>query len=552
MVQVPGDDAATANRCLRDVVALSTLPAIWLGAEMPRVAESLAAALFTTVSPDLVFVALRDPDTGREITVAQTDRYHTDEKLAAELARPLFAWAAAHDAEELAALACGPGMMHFAVRSLGYEAELGIIAAGYRDPESRTQFQSTLLGVGAAQAASQVRNCMLLRALRDAAAENARLVADLRAEDQRKNEFLATLAHELRNPLAPLRHALELLEADGARALPRLHGIMDRQVKHLVRLVDDLLEISRITHGTIDLRQEDLKLGDILHNAAESSASLIAAARHKLLIQPVAASLRVRGDGVRLAQVFCNLLNNAARYTDPGGEIRVEVAQEGNEAVVRVRDTGMGIAPGDTERIFEMFTQVERKPRLGVAGLGIGLALVKRLVELHGGSVQANSDGRGKGSTFAVRLPLATHATAAEPRQAPLPAAPARAVKVLAVDDNVDAVESLGMLLEMLGMDVRIAHDGRAGLAQFEAFRPDVVILDIGMPEMDGYELARRIRSHASSRGVKLVALTGWGQDIDRGRCFESGIDHHLTKPADIEDLQAVIGSVGADEAFVG
>ncbi|HYD49070.1 MAG TPA: HAMP domain-containing sensor histidine kinase [Terriglobales bacterium] len=412
-MQVPGDDAATANRCLRDVVALSTLPAIWLGAEMPRVAESLAAALFTTVSPDLVFVALRDPDTGREITVAQTDRYHTDEKLAAELARPLFAWAAAHDAEELAALACGPGMMHFAVRSLGYEAELGIIAAGYRDPESRTQFQSTLLGVGAAQAASQVRNCMLLRALRDAAAENARLVADLRAEDQRKNEFLATLAHELRNPLAPIRNGVEVLKRAGSdpQTMQQVVAMMDRQVTQMVRLVDDLLDVSRISRGKIELRRECIDIAAAVRSAIESNRPLLDKYGSELIVTLPPRSLWVDGDLVRLAQVLANLLNNATKYTPAGGTIRLTVAGEGAEAVVRVCDNGIGIAAEMLPRIFELFTQADDSIERSQSGLGIGLTIVQRLVEMHGGSITAHSDGPGRGSEFVVRLPLAAQVT---------------------------------------------------------------------------------------------------------------------------------------------
>jgi len=373
--------------------------------------------------------------------------------------------------------------------------------------------------------------------------EGKRAEEALREADRAKDEFLATLSHELRNPLAPLRNSLELLRHSGAGSsiAQPVQAIMERQVNHLVRLVDDLMELSRITRGSFELRREPLELQAVLKNAVETARPLIDAAKHRLDLRLPSEPLMLEADAVRLGQVFANMLNNAAKYTPEGGDIALEAHRDGNVAVVTVSDTGEGIDSKQLPRLFEMFSQIDRTARRSQGGLGIGLALARRLAEMHGGSVEAESDGLGKGSRFTVRLPLGSAASVAagkahEHRRL----SPQR---VLVVDDNRDAAVSLGMLLGSLGADVRVAHDGPSALSEFDAHRPAIVLLDIGMPGMDGYDVARAIRNRADGARVPLVALTGWGQADDRDRAAEAGFDHHLVKPADIGTLQALMAS---------
>ena len=375
--------------------------------------------------------------------------------------------------------------------------------------------------------------------------EQLRLVVALRDADRRKDEFLATLAHELRNPLAPIRNSLHLLRVAGARAsAERVHEMLERQVNHMVRLVDDLMEVSRISRGKIDLRREPLDLAAVLRTAVETSKPLIERGRHELRLMLPDEPLPVDGDAVRLAQVFANLLNNAAKYTDDGGRIELAARRDGDSALVTVRDSGIGIAPEQLPRLFEMFSQIDRGAARAQGGLGIGLSLVQRLVQMHGGSVQAASDGLGHGSKFMVRLPLALAGTAAAGGPQPAAAAPLQARRMMVVDDNRDAADSLGMLLGFLGGEVRVEHDGASALAAIDGWQPSVVLLDLGMPGMDGFEVARRIRGKSQHRALTLVALTGWGQEEDRRRTRAGGFDHHLIKPVDINVLQALLASL--------
>ena len=369
---------------------------------------------------------------------------------------------------------------------------------------------------------------------------------ELRDNHRRKDEFLAVLAHELRNPLAPIRNSLHILRLTGRNdpAASRVGEMMERQVNHMVRLVDDLMEVSRITGGKIELRKETVDIATVIESAIETSQPLIESGGLRLgvVIQPE--RMMLEGDPVRLAQVFANLLNNAAKYTDAGGEIRINVMREGDEIVASVRDTGTGIPPAMLPRIFELFTQVDRHSGRTQGGLGIGLTLVRSLVELHGGSVDATSDGPGLGSEFVVRLPL-SRATGAEPDVA----APAEALgriprRILVVDDNRDAAESLGMLLHLIGADVQVVFDGPAALQAMKTYSPTAVLLDIGMPGMDGQEVARRIRQDPAYDQVTLIALTGWGQESDRRRTLAAGFDYHLIKPADLDALQALLASL--------
>jgi signal transduction histidine kinase len=371
-----------------------------------------------------------------------------------------------------------------------------------------------------------------------------RQLAELRDADRRKDEFLATLGHELRNPLSPLLTCVELLKR-GTLQNPeseRAVAVMQRQAGHLVRLVDDLLEVSRITRGLIEVQREPVELSDVVAAAVETSRPVIEASEHRLNVETADESLVVRGDSVRLTQVFANLLNNAAKYTDPGGTIDVAVRRTGTTALVSIRDNGIGIDRQNLSSVFDMFTQVSRSDRRTQGGLGIGLTLVRSLVALHGGTVTAASEGTGRGSTFEVRLPLAV--AEATNRSAVNGHRGFAGRRVLLVDDNQDATETLQILLESLGATVAAAGNGREALAQFERFGPDAVLLDIGMPGMDGYEVARRIRALPEGGRTPLIALTGWGQQEDVRRCFEAGFDHHLVKPLDVDRLWEIV--VGA------
>jgi signal transduction histidine kinase len=386
------------------------------------------------------------------------------------------------------------------------------------------------------------------------ALDNARLYQELKEADRRKDEFLALLAHELRNPLAPIRnslHALQLAGADPAVAA-RARDMMERQVGHLVRLVDDLLDVSRIMRGKVELRREEVELAAVLARAVETARPLVEAGRHDLTVDLPPEPIRLDADAVRLAQVFGNLLANAAKYTEPGGRIRLSVEAHGPEFVVRVRDTGIGIPADMLARVFDPFVQTDAARNKSQGGLGLGLALVKSLVELHGGAVAAHSAGPGLGSEFVVRLP-ATGSPDRGPRGAdrgPRPGADARTTRnVLVVDDNRDAADSLGTLLRLKGHGVRVVYDGPAAVAAAAEYPPDLVLLDLGMPGMDGYEVARRLRQMPAFRGRTLAAVTGWGQEADRRRTREAGFDHHLVKPIDPAELSALLAGLASGAA---
>jgi PAS domain S-box-containing protein len=370
---------------------------------------------------------------------------------------------------------------------------------------------------------------------------------DLQEASRRKDEFLAMLAHELRNPLAPIRNGLQVMRmagTDGA-LVERMRDMMDRQLTQLVRLVDDLLDVSRITRGKIELRKERVCLAAVIESALETSHPLVEAAKHRLSVDLPPDPLAVTGDFTRLAQVVSNLLNNSAKYTPEGGRVWVSAAREGDRAAIRVRDDGTGISADMLPTVFDLFTQVDRTIDRAQGGLGIGLTLVRRLVEMHGGSVEARSDGAGRGSEFVVRLPLASGEAAPEPPP-PSTAAGSKVLRVLVVDDNRDSADSLAMLLELLGHETRVANDGPGALRAAEEFGPEVVFLDIGLPGMDGYEVARRLRLDPHRRGLILAAMTGWGQEEDRRRSREAGFDQHLVKPVSPEAIQAVLAAGAA------
>ena len=398
-------------------------------------------------------------------------------------------------------------------------------------------------------------NNELLTAQRELARKNARLERlneRLVEADERKDEFLAMLAHELRNPLAPLRNAVHLLQQPGVDHpfIERTGEMMGRQVQQLGRLVDDLLDLSRIARGKMQLRKEWVDLGQAVQRSAEASRLLVESRKHELTVSVPTPPVRLLADPTRLEQILTNLVNNAARYTPPGGRIGLTAAQEGDEIVLRVRDTGIGIPPEMLSRIFGLFAQVERSQERAEGGLGIGLSLVKSLTEMHGGKAEAHSAGPGRGSEFVVRWPPPTQETP-ESVKTPPQEAPAieRAVRVLLVDDNVDAAESLAMLLRLWGHEVAVAHDGPGALRAAEAQRPEVALLDIGLPGMDGYELARRLRPLPGLGRAVLVALTGWGQEDDRRRSQEAGFDHHLVKPVELSALQELLAQALPQES---
>jgi PAS domain S-box-containing protein len=366
----------------------------------------------------------------------------------------------------------------------------------------------------------------------------------LQISNVRKSNFLATLAHELRNPLAPIRNGLEVFRRSAPLddGLEKTRQMMERQLTHLVRLVDDLLEVSRIDLGKLELRRERVLLSSILASAVEGTWSRIEERRIEL-VQDFQNPAAVDADRDRLAQVFSNLLWNAAKFSEPGGKIWLTLALQGNEAVVSVRDTGCGIPAESLETIFDMFAQGPTHMLSG--GLGIGLSLVRQLVDLHGGSVHAQSDGVGKGSTFVVRLPISrVTSQAPAPMQTSQPVKRTQGMRVLVVDDETDGADTLAMVLELAEHTVQVAYDGPAALQALASFQPHVVLLDLGMPGMSGYEVARAIRRGDNGGGVHLVALTGWGQAEDKARASEAGFDIHLTKPVDIANLTQVLSEL--------
>jgi PAS domain S-box-containing protein len=375
--------------------------------------------------------------------------------------------------------------------------------------------------------------------------ERKQMEDELRETDQRKNEFLATLAHELRNPLAPIRNGLEILRLTrgNGEAAEQARGMMDRQVSQMVRLIDDLLDLSRISRGKIELRSERVELTAAIRSALEISQPLIDEARHELTVEVPQDALFVDADQTRLAQVFANLINNAAKYTDKGGHIWLTVRQHGAQASISVRDNGIGIPAQLLPRVFEMFTQGHRSSEKTQGGLGIGLSIAKRLVEMHGGAIEARSDGPGTGSEFVVHLPLLASETVTRPALVTIEETVVQrtGLRVLIADDNSDSAASLALMLKLKGKEVRTARDGLEAVQVAELFLPQVVLLDIGMPHLNGYDACRRIRQLPMGRNMLVVAMTGWGQEEDKRRSSEAGFDYHLVKPVDAITLEQLL-----------
>ncbi len=368
---------------------------------------------------------------------------------------------------------------------------------------------------------------------------------ELRAADRRKDEFLATLAHELRNPMAPIRHAIKLLENESLGEEQRRwsHAVIARQTAHIARLLDDLLDSARITRGDLVLRQAPVDLKSVITEALDVAGPIIERKAHTLTVILPEPPLTLRVDGIRFAQVLSNLLTNAAKYTDAGGRITIEAKVEGQEFLMSVEDSGIGLSAEAMPHVFKMFNQIQSSLDRSEGGLGIGLSLAAELIRLHGGRIDVHSEGPGRGSRFVIVLPasgVVTQGTGAPPASS-VAAPAAGADLVLIIDDNRDAAASLGMLLELSANEVLIAHSGESGLELARRRVPTAIIVDIGLPGIDGYEVARRIRREPWGEGTLLIALTGWGQASDKARAEAAGFDHHLTKPADPDALQELL-----------
>ena len=385
--------------------------------------------------------------------------------------------------------------------------------------------------------------CTDIEDFKRAEGELRRLAAELSGADRRKDEFLATLAHELRNPLAPIRNGLQVmrLARGDAEAVEQSRDMMERQLDQMVRLVDDLMDVSRITRGKLELKTERLQLAVVVNSAVEISRPLIEQMGHELTVTLPEQPVVVEADLTRLAQVFLNLLNNAAKYSDRGGHIRLAAERQGSDVVVSVKDTGIGIAADQLPRLFVMFSQVDRSLEKAQGGLGIGLTLVKRLVEMHGGRVEVKSEGVGKGSEFVVRLPVVVEASVPPRADEEEVGDVKSALRILIVDDNRDGADSLSMMLKVMGNETRTAYDGEEAVAAARAYRPDVILLDIGLPKLNGYEACRRIRAEAWGKGLVIIAQTGWGAEEDRQRTHDAGFDHHVVKPVDLKALEMLL-----------
>jgi PAS domain S-box-containing protein len=424
----------------------------------------------------------------------------------------------------LARLRRGERVEHFEtvrVAKGGRRLDISLSVSPILDPEGRV--------IGASKIARDITE---RRAMEDS----------LREADRRKDEFLALLAHELRNPLAPIRNGLQVVRLTGNPASrDRALEMMDRQLTHMVRLVDDLLDVSRITRNKMQLRPEPVRLDEVVASAVETARPLIDAGGHELAVGLPPEPVVLEADPIRLAQVFANLLTNSAKYTPRGGRISLAARSGGGELVVTVRDNGIGIPAHALPRIFDMFSQVDRSVERNAGGLGIGLALVKGLTEMHGGTVTAESAGPEMGSTFTVRLPLPGRAPPAPPAGAAPPASPLR---VLVVDDNRDGADSMAEMLRLMGHEAHTAHDGLEGVEAAERLRPDLVLMDMGMPRLYGLDATRLIRRKPWGGGVTVVALTGWGQEGDRERSREAGCDAHLVKPVGLPELEKLLSDL--------
>ncbi len=437
----------------------------------------------------------------------------------------------AEENEIIASLAAGNRIEHFEterVRKDGQRIIVSLTISPIKDDSGNV--------VGASKI---VRDVTERKQLTD---DLQRLAADLLAADRRKNEFLATLSHELRNPLAPMTNMLEVVKRSGddARILKQAHETIERQLNQMVRLVDDLLDVNRITHDRLELRRSDVELSSVIQQAVEVARPLIDGADQELIVDLPREPVYLHADRARLAQVFGNLLNNSCKYTSANGTITLSAKRVDDDVLVSVKDNGAGIPSDKLHSIFDMFMQVDRSSEQSQGGLGIGLTLVKRLVAMHGGSIEARSEGEGRGSEFIVRLSVIRKPALEVPRVERVSESPAQR-RVLIVDDNRDSADSLAMLLEITGNKTFQAHDGMEALNAIEKHRPEVVLLDIGLPKLDGHEVCRRVREQPWGKNIVIIALTGWGQEDDRRKSEEAGFNGHIVKPVDYENLLSLL-----------
>jgi signal transduction histidine kinase len=441
--------------------------------------------------------------------------------------------------------------LHKPVQPTVLRSKVAVFAELYKKGRELAAANRMLLGEVAERRRAEARLSELAESLDRRVTERTRELQDSEARlldaHRRKDEFLATLAHELRNPLAPLRSAVELVKHGGVTPdkLDWAAGMMERQVRALVRLIDDLMDVSRINRGKIELKREPIALNEVMSEALETVRPLIDEARHELVVLLPDRQVVVDADRTRLAQALLNLLNNAVKYTDPGGRIEVGVLVEKGNAVITIRDSGIGIAPEHLEEVFQMFAQVESALTRSRGGLGIGLSLTRRLIEMHGGIVRASSDGVGQGSRFQISLPLsaASAPTQDDAGAAALEPAPV-GLRILVADDNEDGGSALAALLEMMGHSVRLVGDGEAAVRECAQWNPEVALLDIGMPRLNGFDACRRIRAQPGGAARTMIALTGWGQPQDVRRSADAGFDQHLVKPIEVEALSALLGAV--------
>jgi signal transduction histidine kinase/ActR/RegA family two-component response regulator len=499
------------ERCIRDLVALNALPSVCVGRSPAETLEIVLDALPAALSCDLLY--LRLPGSPPQVHIV-LDRQPAAEATAQAVAAAIAGQVLENDVVTIS----DAGLFWCFAADLPIGHERGTLLAGWRRP-----LHAVTDRVLVRSAANLVGTTLEAANLLDSA--------------RRKDEFLAMLGHELRNPLAPILTAVELLGRQGVGGRER--EIIDRNARHLARLVDDLLDISRVTRGHVEMRSERISLDSVLQRAAEIAGPLIARKEHSLDVAS-AEAVTLLGDPVRLAQVFGNLLTNAAKFTPPGGKIEVGVERRGERVRVTVRDNGRGLERDQIQRIFEPFVQVDRAQDALHGGLGLGLAIVANLIKRHGGTVSAHSDGRGRGASFVVELPIVAPAGASVPSPRATPEAVRRNVRVLVVDDNVDLAELLSDALQFEGFQTAVAFDARDALTRWQTFQPHAAVLDVGLPQVDGYELARMVRADYG-RQPTLIAATGYGQETDRQRAASAGFDCHFVKPVDVQDIARVL-----------
>ena len=530
----PAGGDSVAEQCIRDLMGLVALPALWVGREGPDILQIMLEAIDRIVPLDFYFIQVALLPGQPEYELARVPR--------GAVQPPLSDWraAAAHWAGHRVADGRGVdaptplGDMRVLRLSMGFGTYGGKIWFGARDPGFPSYTQLALLRVATTLAVTGL--------------QGARLNEEREKASRAKDEFLAMLAHELRNPLAPISAAAELLaltQPDNPK-IARISGVITRQARHMTGLIDDLLDVSRVTRGLVELERRPVDLKQVASEAVEQARPLLEARAHRFTLELPAQAAFVEGDHKRLVQVIGNLLNNAAKYTPEGGSIVLRIAVERQQASVAVVDNGVGMSADLIARAFDLFTQASRSIDRSQGGLGLGLALVRSLVELHHGSVSAHSPGEGLGTTLTVRLPrLAAESGPAAPAQAPpqrtyLPGG----LRLLVVDDNLDAAQMLATFMETLGHEVTVESDARRVPALAAALAPDVCLLDIGLPHLDGYELARRLRADPRARHAVLIAATGYGQEQDRARTAAAGFDHHFVKPLDLAALARLLATV--------